>query len=149
MVQTQLGLPKLTQNNSTHGKGKTSLTYQKTQNNFLRIFENVGLYTTWGINTGLTGLQGLRASIHKCESAMRQPVCVPLTCLLVCLLVWPDDRAEVGEDQCAQSTGSFLWSTVVVEGVLAQHEPVPTLLDPVASHLPQQPPFKKVHTRVM
>lgn len=73
---------------------------------------------------------------------MHQPVCVPLTCLLVRLLVWPDDRAEVGEDQRAQSAGSFLWSTVVVEGVLTQHEPVPTLLDPVSSHLQQQPPFK-------
>lgn len=67
----------------------------------------------------------------------------PLTSLLVGLLVWPDDRAEVGEDQRAQSACSFLRSTVVVEGVLAQHEPVPTLLDPVASHLPQQPPFKE------
>lgn len=73
---------------------------------------------------------------------MHQPVCVQLTCLLVRLLVWPDDRAEVGEDQRAQSAGSFLWSTVVVERVLTQHEPVPTLLDPVSSHLQQQPPFK-------
>lgn len=59
-----------------------------------------------------------------------------LTRLLVGLLVWPDDRAEVGEDQCAQSAGAFLWSAVVVEGVLAQHKPVSTLLDPAASHLP-------------
>lgn len=73
---------------------------------------------------------------------MQKPVCVTLTRLFVCLLVWPDDRAEVVEDQRAQSAGSFLWSTVVIQGVLAQHEPVPTLLDPVASHLPQQPPFK-------
>lgn len=65
-----------------------------------------------------------------------------LTCLLVCLLVWPDNRAEVGEDQRSQSAGAFLRSTVVVEGVLAQHEPVPTLLDPVSSYLKQQPPFQ-------
>lgn len=76
------------------------------------------------------------------ESAMHQPVCVPLTRFLVCLLVWPDDRAEVGEDQRAQSAAAFLRSGVVVEGVLAQHKPVSTLLDPVASHLSQQPPCK-------
>lgn len=70
---------------------------------------------------------------------------VSLTRLLVGLLVWPNDRAEVGEDQCAQSAGSFLWSTVVVEGVLAQHKPVPPLLDPVASHLSQQPSFNKIY----
>lgn len=72
----------------------------------------------------------LQAFVHEHESAVR------LTRLLVGLLVWPDDGAEAGEDQRAQSAGSFLWSTVVVQGVLAQHEPVPTLLDPVASHLP-------------
>lgn len=80
---------------------------------------------------------------------MHQHICVPLTSLLVCLLVWPDDRAEVSEDQSAQSAGSFLWSAVVVQGVLAQHKPVPTLLDPISSHLPQQPPFKsKIQTHV-
>lgn len=38
-----------------------------------------------------------------------------LTCFFVGLFVRPDDGAEVGEDQCSQSAGSFLWSAVVVE----------------------------------
>lgn len=60
---------------------------------------------------------------------------VTLTCLFVFLLVWPDDRAETGKDQRAKPAGSFLRSTVIVQGILAQHKPVPPLLDPVPSHL--------------
>lgn len=73
---------------------------------------------------------------------------VSLTRLLVGLLIWPDDGAEIGEDQRAQSAGSFLRSAVVVQGVLAQHEPVPALLDPAAAHLPQQPPCKLAHKKL-
>lgn len=58
-----------------------------------------------------------------------------LTCLFVFLLVWPDDGAETGEDQRAKSARSFLWSAVIIEGILAQNEPVAPLLDPVSSHL--------------
>lgn len=84
------------------------------------------------------------------ESAMHQSVCVctvhmwlSFTCFFVSLLVWPDDGAEAGEDQCTQSAGSFLWSAVIVQGVLAQHKPVTTLLNPCSSHLAEQPPFRK------
>lgn len=68
------------------------------------------------------------------QTANQQPV---LTCLLVGLLIGPDDGAEAGEDQRAQPAGSFLGATVVVEGVLAQYEPVAPLLDPVAPHFQQ------------
>lgn len=145
--QAQPGIPKLTQNYSTHGKGRgpQDVTYiSKNPEQLPRIFKKClwPLHRIGNVHRSYWTLQRLRVSVHKRESAMRQAVCVPLTRLLICLLVWPDDRAEVGEDQRAQSAGSFLWSAVVVEGILAQHEPVPTLLDPVASHLPQQPPFK-------
>lgn len=66
----------------------------------------------------------------------------PLTCLLVGLLVGPDDGAEAGEHQRAQPPRSFLCAAVVVEGVLAQHEPVAPLLDPVPPNLQQQPACK-------
>lgn len=82
--------------------------------------------------------QRLGASTHKHRSVGQS---VPLTCLLECLLVWPDDGAEAGKNQRAKSASSFLRSAVVVKGVLAQHEPVATLLDPVSSHLQQQPSF--------
>lgn len=77
--------------------------------------------------------------MHQPLSLLGGQTSASLTRLLVGLLVWPDDRAEVGEDQRAQSAGSFLRAAVVVQGVLTQHKPEPTLLDPVASHLPQQP----------
>lgn len=67
---------------------------------------------------------------------------VLLTCLLERLFVWPNDRAEAGEDQCAQSASAFLWSAVVVKGILAKHKPVATVLYPTASHLSQQPAFQ-------
>lgn len=53
-TQTQLGLPKLTQNYGSHGKDKwdhmTSHAYQKTLKNFYGIFFKC-LVTTLGINT--------------------------------------------------------------------------------------------------
>lgn len=109
------------------------------------------LFFRWKL-TRHRSLRRLQASKH--ESAMPQAdaiiyihMCQLLTCFLVGLLVGPDDGAEVGEHQRAQSTGSLLRSGVVVEWVLAQHEPVPTLLNPVSSNLPQQPPFKeRTHT---
>lgn len=101
-------------------------------NMFLGVFEKE-------MNTGLTGL----SMSQPCFSlSVYLSVCLclcSLTSLLVGLFVRPDDGAEAGEDQCAQSAGSFLRSAVVVQGVLAQHKPEPTLLDPVASYLPQQP----------
>lgn len=66
-----------------------------------------------------------------------------LTCRLERLLVWPNDRAKAGENQCAQSASSSLWSAVVVERVLAQHKPVASVPYPAASHLPQQPAFQQ------
>lgn len=122
-----------------------SFKYQKTQNNFPSISETSAMTTPHRefTQSGLTGFNSDYNQVYiqevwvSCASAR---LCA-LTCFLVCLLVWPDNRAEVGEDQRSQSAGAFLRSTVVVEGVLAQHEPVPTLLDPVSSYLKQQPPF--------
>lgn len=68
------------------------------------------------------------------QPAHQQPV---LTCLFVGLLIGPDDGTEAGEDQRAQPPGSFLGAAIVVKGVLAQHEPVAPLLDPVPPHLQQ------------
>lgn len=98
-----------------------------------------------GIYTSLTGLNRDYRQVYISVSQLCISPSVPLTCLFVCLLVRPDDGAEVGEDQCAESAGSFLWSTVVVKRVLAQHKPVSTLLDPISSHLQQEPPFKTRH----
>lgn len=100
------------------------------------------LVTIAEINTGLTGLccyyrQVYCTWVWVSYAAVCLCMSVLFTCFLVSLLVWPDDRAEVGEDQCTQSAGSFLWSTVVVKGVLAQHKPVPALLNPGSPHFPQ------------
>lgn len=119
-----------------------SFKYQKAQNNFPSISETSVITTPHRefTQSGLTGLnKDYREAYQVWVSRASAVVCEPLTCLFVRLLIWPDDGAEAGEDQRAQSAGSFLWSAVVVEGVLAQHEPVPTLLDPVSSHLQQQP----------
>lgn len=59
-----------------------------------------------------------------------------LTSFFVRLLVWPNDGAETGEDQRAQSPSAFLRPGVVVEGIVAQHKPVPTVLYPAATNLP-------------
>lgn len=117
---------------------------KKTQNNFLGIFENAwSLYQeSTQVLLDFAVITGKYRGAWVSDAAVRLWMSVLLTCFLVRLFVWPDDRAEVGEDQCAQSAGSFLWSTVVVKRVLAEHKPVPTLLNPGSPHFPQQPTFK-------
>ena len=150
-IKHNWGFPNILRIYSTHGKGKGTTTChlnikKKNQNKFPeKCWILYNHHNGWGIYTSLTGLNRDYWQVYISMSQLCISPSVPLTCLFVRLLVWPDNGAEVGEDKCAESAGSFLLSTVVVKRVLAQHKPVSTLLDPISSHLQQEPPFKTRH----
>lgn len=103
-----------------------------------------GVHTAVDFQSDQTRPDGQGGPTSVSQPANKQPV---LTCLFVGLLIRPNDGAETGEDQRAQPAGSFLRAAVVVQRVLAQHEPVAPLLDPVPAHLQEEPACENKPTR--
>ena len=91
------------------------------------------------------------STFYKPEFDVKSPCsamvkAVGLTSLLVGLFVGPDDGAKAGEHQGAQPAGILLLTGIVVQRVLGQNKPVPSLSDPAPSHLPVQPTYKHRNT---